>query len=62
MIDEPPSDAGAVHDTAADTFPATADTPVGAPGAVTGATGVTEVEGVDALPSPTLFVATTVNV
>jgi len=37
VIAEPPSEAGAVHDTTADAFPATANTPVGAPGAVTGA-------------------------
>ena len=33
VIDDPPFD-GADHDTVADPFPATADTPVGAPGAV----------------------------
>src|SRR5450631_72845 len=37
VIGEPPSLVGAVHDTTAWLFPAVADTPVGAPGTVTGA-------------------------
>ena len=35
VIGEPPSLTGAVHDTTADASPAVANTPVGAPGAVT---------------------------
>jgi len=37
VIAEPPSLTGAVHDTTAEASPAVADTPVGAPGADTGA-------------------------
>jgi hypothetical protein len=37
VIAEPPFEAGAVHETVAEALPATAETPVGAPGAVTGA-------------------------
>ena len=50
---------GAVHDTAAEIFPAVALTPVGAPGLVA---GVTALDAVDALPAPAPLVATTVNV
>ena len=56
----PPSLAGAVHDTVADPFEATADTPVGAPG--TTAAGVTDAEALDAALLPTLLLAFTVNV
>ena len=52
---------GAVHDTVAEPFPATADTPVGAPGTV-GALGVTAFDAADAGPVPIAFVAATVNV
>ena len=61
VIDDPPSLLGADHDTVADPFPATADTPDGAPGTV-GALGVTAFDGADAGPVPTPFVAATVNV
>jgi hypothetical protein len=43
----------------ASAFPAFTTKPVGAPGVVA---DVTELEGADATESPTLFVATTVNV
>ena len=36
VISEPPFEAGAIHETVADALPAVAETPVGAPGAVTG--------------------------
>ncbi len=45
--------------TTADAFSAVADTPVGAPGSIF---GVTEKEAEDDRESPTLFLATTVNV
>jgi hypothetical protein len=60
VIAEPPSDAGAVQETVADALPATAETPVGAPGAVM--LGVTEAEAEEDKELPTMFVATTVNV
>ena len=60
MIGLPPL-AGADQLTVADWFPAVAVTVAGAPGTV-GATGVTWLEGTDAGPVPTLFVAVTVNV
>ena len=56
----PPVEAGAVKDTVAVVFPATAVTPVGAPGAVTAAVGVTLLEGVEARPVPIALVAVTV--
>jgi hypothetical protein len=56
----PPSFAGAVHETTAEALPATADTPVGAPG--TPATGVTDAEGVEGGLVPMALVAVTVNV
>ena len=56
---EPPVEPGAVNDTVAWVFPATAETAVGAPGTVA---GVTAVDGVDAAPGPTAFVAVTVKV
>jgi hypothetical protein len=55
----PPVD-GAVHFTCAELEPATADTPVGAPGAE--ADGITEFDGADAGLVPLGFVAVTVNV
>jgi hypothetical protein len=58
----PPSLAGAVHETTAEALPATADTPVGAPGAVSGASGVTAADGDEADPVPVELVAVTVNV
>jgi len=57
---EPPSLAGAVHETTAEALPAAADTPVGAPG--TTADGVTAVEAVDTTPVPITLVAFTVKV
>ena len=58
VIVEPPVDVGALQLTVACVLPAMAVTLVGAPGIVA---GVTLLEGVDSLPSPTLLVATTVN-
>ena len=55
-----PLDARAVHDTVACVSPATALTPVGASGTV--GLGITDFDGSDAGPVPTLFVAVTVNV
>lgn len=57
MIAEPPSDAGAVHDTVADASPATAVTPVGAPGR---SPGVPDTE-FDAALFPFAFTARTVT-
>jgi hypothetical protein len=62
VIGLPPFDAGAVQDTDADALPAVAVTAVGAPGAVAGATGVTLADAADDAPTPTAFVAATVNV
>ena len=59
---EPPSLAGAVKPTVACVSPAVAVTAVGAPGAVAAACGVTLLEGADAGPVPTAFVAVTVKV
>ena len=56
---DPPSSAGADHDTLAMPLPGVADAPVGAPGTVTVACGVT-LSVTDAGPSPSAFVATTV--
>jgi hypothetical protein len=50
---------GAVHVTVAWPVPAVATTFVGAPGTES---GVTETEGIDTTPVPTLFVAVTVKV
>jgi len=61
VIGLPPSD-GAVHETVACPSPGTALTPVGAPGAVTTAAGVTGDDADDDGPAPTLLVAVTVNV
>jgi hypothetical protein len=55
----PPLLAGAVQETAAEPFPATAETPVGAPGTVA---GVTWADGDEADPVPVELVAVTVNV
>ena len=59
---DPPFEAGATKVTVAWAFPAAAVTPVGAPGAVAGATGLTAFDGPEAGPAPTLLVATTVKV
>jgi hypothetical protein len=58
VIDDPLLLAGAVHDTVADPFPGTADTPVGATGAPT----VTAAVAADGGPVPFAFFAATVNV
>ena len=58
----PPSLAGAVQETDAEALPAVAETAVGAPGTVAGATGVTLLDGAEAALLPTAFVAMTVNV
>jgi hypothetical protein len=55
----PPLLTGAVHDTAAEAFPPTADTAVGAPGTVF---GVTDADALEATLVPALFLALTVNV
>ncbi len=59
MITLPPSEPGAVQVTVAVASPATAATPVGAPGTVAGVTGF---EGAEGVPVPTAVVALTVNV
>ena len=59
VIAEPPDEAGAVHETVADALPATAETPVGEPGVVTGVTGA---EAEEAVELPIAFIASTVNV
>ena len=59
MIAEPPSSAGAIHETDAELTPSVAVSPVGASG--TAATN-TALDGDDAGPSPLEFVATTVKV
>jgi hypothetical protein len=56
----PPLLAGAVQDTVAELFEATADTPVGAPATI--GAGVTEDEALDATLLPALLSAVTVNV
>ncbi len=58
----PPFEAGAVQETVAEALPAVAETAVGAPGTVAGATGVTLLEASDGALLPTAFVAMTVNV
>jgi hypothetical protein len=50
---------GGVHDTVAWALPPVAVTPVGAAGTLA---GVTALDGAEAGPAPTAFVATTVNV
>jgi hypothetical protein len=57
VIGLPPS-GGAVHDTATEPSPGVADTPVGAPGAVS-PVGVTDAEGAESGPEPTALVALT---
>ena len=59
MIGLPPLLAGADQLTVAEPLPATADTPVGAPGTPA---GVTALDPGDAGPLPTAFVADTVKV
>jgi hypothetical protein len=56
VIGLPPVDAGGVHVIDALPFPATAVTPVGAPGTPIGVTST----GLDAGPVPTTFLAATV--
>ena len=56
---DPPLEAGAVKLTLAEPVAGAADTPVGAPGTVTGITGL---DAVDASPVPMAFVALTVKV
>ncbi len=58
MVD-PPSEAGAVKLTLAEALPGVAETPVGAPGTLS---GVTALEALDEGPVPALFVAVTVKV
>ena len=61
VIVEPPSDTGAVHDTALCAFaPLDAETLVGTPGGT--ALGVAALDALDALLVPAAFVAVTVNV
>jgi hypothetical protein len=59
IIDEPPSDEGALNEIVASPFPRTAVTPVGDPGVEA---GVIEFDGVELALVPTLFFAVTVNV
>ena len=60
VIVEPPSDAGAVHDTTLCPFaPLVPDTLVGTPDNIY---GVAELDALDALLAPAAFVAVTVNV
>src|SRR5438132_1338420 len=58
----PPSLAGAVQETDAEALPAVAETAVGAPGTVAGATGVTLLDASEEALLPTAFVAMTVKV
>ena len=58
----PPSLAGAVQEMVAEALPAVAETAVGAPGTVIGATGVTLFEAAEAPLEPIALVATTVKV
>ncbi len=59
MIVEPPLEAGALKVMFAVVLPGVAETPVGAPGTVTGVTGL---DAVEAGPVPTALVAFTVKV
>jgi hypothetical protein len=59
VILAPPLDTGAVNEIVACPFPATAETPVGVPGTVT---GVTELLDADAVLVPMAFVAVTLKV
>jgi hypothetical protein len=62
VIALPPFDAGADHDNTTCPLPAVPLTPVGAPGTVAGAEGVTADEAADCTPVPTALIAATVNV
>ena len=62
VIAEPPVLTGGVKVIVALVSPAVVVTLVGAPGAVAGTTGVTEVEAAEALEVPMAFVAVTVKV
>jgi hypothetical protein len=62
VIDEPPSEAGAVKLIFACALPAVALTAVGAPGTVAAIAGVMLLDAADAGPVPTLLVAPTVQV
>ncbi len=59
MIGEPPSNAGAVHETVALPLPAVADPMVGASGTVA---GVTSFDAADWELKPTVLIAATANV
>ena len=61
LIGSPPSEAGAVQLTSTTPSPGAADTMVGAPGTVAGATGVAAT-GVEAGPSPMPLLAVTLSV
>ena len=58
----PPSLAGAVQETVAEALPAVAETAVGVPGTVAGATGVTLLDASEGALLPTALLATTVKV
>ena len=58
----PPVENGAVHTTEACPFPGDAETFVGAPGALFGATGVIADDAFDGYDVPIAFVAVTLNV
>ena len=62
MIALPPSEAGAVHESATEPLPAVPPTPVGAPGAVAAPAGVIAAEAAESGPVPTALIAATVNV
>ena len=63
MMADPPLDDGAVHVTTEEaSAPEVADTPVGAPGTVGGASGVAGADATDAGPVPTALVALAVKV
>jgi hypothetical protein len=56
---DPPSPAGARHESCTCPFPATAETPIGADGTVA---GVTATDAADGGPVPALLIASTVKV
>ena len=58
VIADPPVDDGALHVTVACVLPAVEETLIGAAGIVA---GVMALDGMDAVPLPTLFIAMTVN-
>src|SRR5664280_2027073 len=62
VMAEPPLSAGGVQRTVAEALPAVAATPLGAPGAVAVAVGVTAVEGAEGGLVPATLVAVTVKV